>query len=120
MTESCRIALAESLWRALLATLAACILIVCVVPDSTSAFLTGGVIALVYSLLNILAAFQLKGEVAHGHAHGPEWVSALFLRQRPARMVLRDPFTPAGVVMLRFAEIGAATAIALLVATLVD
>jgi hypothetical protein len=115
MDESCRIALAESLWRAMLAALAACILIVCVVPDRASAFLTAAVIALVYALLNILAALQLKGEVAQR----PEWVSALFLRQRSAHIVLRDPFTPAGIMMLRFAELGTATAIALLVATLV-
>jgi hypothetical protein len=116
MNESCRIALAESLWRATLATLAASILIVCVIPDQRSAFLTGAIIALVYALLNIVAALQLKGEVAQG----AEWVSALFLRQRPAHIVLRDPFTPAGIVMLRFAELGTATAIALLVATLVS
>jgi hypothetical protein len=115
MDKSCRIALAESLWRATLATLAATIVVICVIPDRTSAFLAGAIVAIVYALLNILAALQLKGDAARE----PEWVSSLFLRQRTARVRLHETFTPPGMVMLRFAEIGAATAIALSAAALV-
>ena len=115
MDEGCRIALAESLWRATLATLAALIVMICVIPDRTSALLVGAIVALVYTLLNILAALQLKGEPARQ----PEWVSALFLRDRTARVRPRGEFTPPGMVMLRFAEIGAGIAVAFSAAALI-
>ncbi len=115
MDESCRVALAESLWRATLATLCALNVVICVIPDRNSAFLAGAIVALVYALLNVLAALQIKGEPAQQQRS----LSARFFGERPAGIRARTAFTPPGMVMLGFAQIGAATAIAFSTAALI-
>ncbi|NWG25913.1 MAG: hypothetical protein HXY30_16115 [Pseudorhodoplanes sp.] len=108
MDESCRVALGEGIWRATVAVLAAGAILF-VVSDLHVGLLAATGIALLYTLMNIVCALQLKG----AEASEPEWVSALFLRERQAEVNDRDPFSPPGLVMLRFAKGGAAAAIAL-------
>jgi hypothetical protein len=86
-----------------------------VVSDLHIGLLAATGIALLYTVMNIVCALQLKGV----EAKEPEWVSALFLRERQAEVNDHDPFSPPGLVMLRFAKGGAAAAIALSAAALV-
>jgi hypothetical protein len=113
MDEPCRVALGEGIWRATVATIAA-VLVLFIVSDLHIGLLAATGIALLYTVMNIVCALQLKG----AEANEPEWVSALFLRERQAEVNDRDPFSPPGLVMLRFAKGGAVAAIALSAAAL--